>query len=62
MTNYVPLNNTILHDIVRCFTSQRIFIVLCMEDSQNLSKILLFPEDCTSQGLSQDPYNKKAIY
>ena len=22
MTNYVPLNNTILHDIVRCFNSQ----------------------------------------
>ena len=22
MTNYVPINNTILHDIVRCFNSQ----------------------------------------
>ena len=27
-----------------------------------LSKILLFPEDCTSSGLSQDPSNKKANY
>ena len=24
-----------------------------------LSKILLFPEDCASSGLSQDPSNKK---
>ena len=27
-----------------------------------LSKILLFPEDCASSGLSQDPSNKKLIY
>ena len=27
-----------------------------------LSKILLFPEDCASSGLSQDPSNKKTIY
>ena len=26
-----------------------------------LSKILLFPEDCASSGLSQDPSNKKTI-
>ena len=27
-----------------------------------LQKILLFPEDCTSSGLSQDPSDKKANY
>ena len=27
-----------------------------------LSKFLLFPEDCASSGLSQDPSNKKTIY
>ena len=27
-----------------------------------LSKILLFPEDCKSSGLSQDPSDKKANY
>ena len=27
-----------------------------------LPKILLFPEDCTSSGLSQDPSDKKANY
>ena len=27
-----------------------------------LSKILLFPEDCASSGLSQDPSYKKTIY
>ena len=27
-----------------------------------LSKILLFPEDCATSGLSQDPSNKKTIY
>ena len=27
-----------------------------------LPKILLFPEDCASSGLSQDPSDKKAIY
>ena len=27
-----------------------------------LSKILLFPKDCASSDLSQDPSNKKAIY
>ena len=27
-----------------------------------LPEILLFPEDCTSSGLSQDPSDKKATY
>ena len=27
-----------------------------------LSKFLLFPKDCASSGLSQDPSNKKTIY
>ena len=29
--------------------------------SKFLPKILLFPEDCTSSGLSQDPFEKKQI-
>ena len=37
--------------------------VLCdLNRTEFLSKILLFPEDCASSGLSQDPSNKKTIY
>ena len=33
-----------------------------LNTTEILSKILLFPEDCASSGLSQDPSNKTASY
>ena len=33
-----------------------------LNNAEFLPKILLFPEDCTSSGLSQDPSDKKAKY
>ena len=36
--------------------------VISQNITEFLSKILLFPKDCVSSGLSQDPSNKKTIY
>ena len=61
MHKYMIFNdqNNFLHILVR--------VVLLLKHTdlnrtEFLSKILLFPEDCTSSGLSQDPSNKKTIY
>ena len=37
-------------------------IIKDLNITEFLSKILLFPEDCASSSLSQDPSNKKTIY
>ena len=34
----------------------------CDDITEFLTKILLFPEDCASQGLSQDLSDKKTVY
>ena len=36
-----------------------LLLLLLLNITKFLSKILLFPEDCTSSGLSQDPFDKK---
>ena len=33
MTNYVPINNTILRDIVRCFNSHAVLVTLHAQES-----------------------------
>ena len=46
-----------------CFVITRSFLKHTdLNITEFLRKILLFPEDCTSSGLSLDPSDKKANY
>ena len=66
MNKYMIFNdqNNFLHILVR--TCSVITRALLKHPDLNitefLSKILLFPEDCASSSLSQDPSDKKTIY
>ena len=58
MNKYMNFNdqNNFLHILVL------VVLLHGQVESEFLSKILLFPEDCASSGLSQDPSNKKTIH
>ena len=47
--------------LVLCYYTV-IFKAYRLNITEFLPKILLFPEDCTSSGLSQDPSDKKTIF
>ena len=59
MNKYMIFNdqNNVLHILVRVVRS--LLKHTDLNITEFLSKILLFPEDCASSGLSQDPSNKK---
>ena len=53
---------TIFYTIGVCCVITRSFLKHTdLNITEFLPKILLFPEDCTSSGLSQDPSDKKQI-
>ena len=58
MNKYMIFNdqNNFLHILVRVVL---LYGHTDLNITEFLSKILLFPEDCASSGLSQDPSNKK---
>ena len=65
MNNYMINNaqNNFLHNFFVCCVITRSFLKHTdLIITEFLSKILLFPEDCTCSGLSQDPSDKKANY
>ena len=45
-----------------CYYTVIILKHIDLNITEFLSKILLFPEDCASSGLSEDPSNKKTVY
>ena len=62
MNKYMIFNNpnNFLHILVRVFVITRSLLKHTdLNIIEFLSKILLFPEDCASSGLSQDLSNKK---
>ena len=66
MNNYMIINaqNNFLHNLV-CAVLSHVRSFLKHTDlniTEFLPKILLFPEDCTSSGLSQDLCDEKANY
>ena len=65
MNKYVIFNdqNNFLHTLVHIVLLTRSLLKHTdLNITEFLSKFLLFPEDCASSGLSQDPSNKKTIY
>ena len=54
--------NDFLHILVRVVITRSLLKHTDLNITEFLSKILLFPKDCASLGLSQDPSNKKTIY
>ena len=60
MNKYMIINyqNNFLHILV-CVLY---YVYTDLNITEFLPKILLFPEDCSSSGLSQDPSDKKASY
>ena len=63
MNNYMIINaqNNFLHNLM-CVITRSFLKHTDLNVTEFLPKILLFPEDCTSSGLSQDPSDKKANY
>ena len=53
--------NNFLHILVRVvlFITRSLLKHTDLNRTEFLSKILLFPKDCASSGLSQDPSNKR---
>ena len=64
MNNYMIINarNNFLHNLVCCVITRSFIKHTGLNITEFLPKFLLFPEDCPSSGLSQDPFDKKANY
>ena len=64
MINYMIINdqNNFLHNLVCCVIKRSFLNHTDLNITEFSHKILFFPEDCTTSGLSQDPSDKKANY
>ena len=58
----INAQNNFLHNLVYCVITRSFLNHTDLNITEFLPKILLFHEDCTSSGLSQDPSDKKANY